>query len=204
MAPAKSSRKRLYIAIILAVVVVGGAAGFVGLKGSSGDIDPSKLTVAENGTMVKSVVATGKIEPTTKVEIKSRANGIIERLPVDVDTDVKAGDVLAELDKEQLRAVLRSAEANLQAARAAQTAAEAELKKNAVEAEGPEVEFARRNFERAQQLFGQKLVPQSQLDDAHSAVDVAENRKRAAQSQLFVTEAKVQQTKAQVAQAKAA
>ena len=113
-------------------------------------------------------------------------------------------DVLAELDKEQLRAVLRSAEANLQAARAAQTAAEAELKKNTVEAEGPEVEFARRNFERAQQLFGQKLIPQSQLDDAHSAVDVAENHKRAAQSQLSVTEAKVQQTKAQVAQAKAA
>src|SRR3954471_3794666 len=139
MPPAKPSRKRLYIAILLAVVAVGGVAGYVGLKGASSDIDPTKVVVAETGTMVKSVVATGKIEPTTKVEIKSRANGIIERLPVDVDTDVKAGDVLAELDKEQLRAVLRSAEANLQAARAAQTAAQAELKKNIVEAEGPDV-----------------------------------------------------------------
>src|SRR4051812_758602 len=203
MAPAKS-RKRLYVGLVAALVVIAAVAGFVRLKGASSEVDGTKIVTAETGTMVRSVVATGKIEPTTKVEIKSRANGIIERLPVDVDTDVKAGDVLAELDKEQLRAVLRSAEANLQAARAAQTAAEAELKKNAVEAEGPEVEFARRNFERAQQLFGQKLVPQSQLDDAHSAVDVAENRKRAAQSQLFVTEAKVQQTKAQVAQAKAA
>ena len=35
--------------------------------------------------MVKSVVATGKIEPITKVEIKSKANGIIEKLHVDVD-----------------------------------------------------------------------------------------------------------------------
>jgi HlyD family secretion protein len=204
MAPAKSSRKRLYLAIILAVVVVGAAAGFVGLKGSSGDIDPSKLAVAENGTMVKSVVATGKIEPTTKVEIKSRANGIIERLPVDVDSDVKAGDILAELDKEQLQAVLRSAEANLQAARAALAGAQAALKKNVVEAEGPEVEFARRNYDRAQQLVAQKLISQSQLDDAHSAIDVAENHKRAAQSQLTVSEANIAQAQAQVAQAKAA
>ena len=69
---------------------------------------------------------------------------------------MKAGDVLAELDKEQLQAVLRGAEANLQAARAALAGAEAALKKNIVEAEGPDVEFARRNYERAQQLFAQK------------------------------------------------
>jgi HlyD family secretion protein len=203
MAPAKRSRKRLYIAIVLSVIVVGAVAGFVGLKGASADIDPSKVAVAETGTMVKSVVATGKIEPTTKVEIKSRANGIIEKLPVDVDSDVKAGDILAELDKEQLQAVLRSAEANLLAARAAFDAAEANLKKDVVMAEGPDVQFAQRNFERAQQLFTQKLIPQSQLDDAHSAVDVAANHQRAAQSQLSVDQANVSQAKAQVAQAKA-
>jgi HlyD family secretion protein len=204
MAAANISKKRLYLAVVLALVVIGTAAGFVGLKGASTDIDPSKLVIAETGTMVKSVVATGKIEPTTKVEIKSRANGIIEKLPVDIDSDVKAGDVLAELDKEQLQAVLRSAEANLTAAQAALAGAHANLKKNTVEAEGPDVEFARRNYERAQQLFKQKLIPQSQLDDAHSAIDVAENRKRAAQSQLTVSEAAIKQAEAQVAQAKAA
>ena len=202
MAAPKPSRKRLYIASVLGVVLVAAVAGFA-VKGASTDIDASKLVTAETGTMVKSVVATGKIEPTTKVEIKSRANGIIERLPVDTDSDVKAGDVLAELDKEQLQAVLRSAEANLQAARAALAGAQAALKKNIVEAEGPEVEFARRNYDRAQQLFAQKLVSQSQLDDAHSAIDVAENRKRAAQSQLTISEANIAQAQAQVAQAKA-
>src|SRR5579872_6998044 len=157
MAAAKS-RKRLYFTAVLAVLVIGAAAGFVGLKGASTDIDPTKLVVAEAGTMVKSVVATGKVEPTTKVEIKSRANGIIEKLPVDIDYDVNAGDVLAELDKEQLQAMLRSNEANLQAARAALDAAEANLKKDTVMAEGPDVEFARRNYERAQQLFAQQLI----------------------------------------------
>jgi HlyD family secretion protein len=203
MAAAHASRKRLYFGIVAVLLVVLAVAGFARLKGASNDVDGTKLVTVETGTMVKSVVATGKIEPTTKVEIKSRANGIIEKLPVDVDTDVKAGDVLAELDKEQLRAVLRSAEANLQAARAALDAAEANLKKDVVIAEGPDVEFARRNYERSQQLFTQKLIPQSQLDDAHSAVEVAANRQRAAQSQLNVDQATVSQAKAQVAQAKA-
>ena len=200
----KTSRKRLYLTIVLVIVGAAAAAGFVRIKGASSDVDPSKVVTAEAGTMVKSVVATGKIEPTTKVEIKSRANGIIEKLPVDIDSNVNAGDVLAELDKEQLQAVLRSAEANLQAARAALAGAQAALKKNVVEAEGPDVEFARRNYDRAQQLFNQKLVSQSQLDDAHSAIDVAANRQRSAQSQLTVSEANIKQAEAQVAQAKAA
>jgi HlyD family secretion protein len=200
----KSSRKRWYIGSFLLVIVLGAVAGFAKLGGSSGEIDPGKLVTAETGTMVRSVVATGKIEPMTKVEIKSKANGIIEALPVDVDSEVKAGAVLAELDKEQLQAALRGAEANLQAARAALAGAEAALKKNIVEAEGPDVEFARRNYERAQQLFAQRLISQSQLDDAHSGIDVAENRKRAAQSQLVISQANIAQAQAQVAQAKAA
>jgi HlyD family secretion protein len=198
------SRKRWYIGGSLAATVIAVAAGFTKLGSASSEIDPGKLVAVEKGTMVRSVVATGKIEPTTKVEIKSKANGIIEALPVDVDSEVKAGAVLAELDKEQLQAALRGAEANLQAARAALAGAEAALRKNTVEAEGPDVEFARRNYERAQQLFGQRLISQSQLDDAHSAIEVAENKKRAAQSQLVISQANIAQAQAQVAQAKAA
>jgi HlyD family secretion protein len=160
--------------------------------------------IVERGTMVKSVVATGKVEPITKIEIKSKANGIIQALRVDVDSLVKEGDILAELDKDQLLAQVRGAEANLLAARAALKGAEAQLKKNIVEAEGPDADFSRRAYERAQTLFAQQLVSQSSLDEAHSAVDVAENRKRAAQSQLAVSQAKVAEAGAQVAQSKAA
>src|SRR5882724_10433870 len=201
---ARKSRKRLYIAAIAALVVVGGAAGFVTLKGASGEVDASKLATVELGTMVKSVVATGKVEPITKVEIKSKANGIIKVLNADVDRAVKEGDILVELDREQLAAALRGAEANLLAARASLEGAEAQLKKNGVEAEGPDEQFARRAYNRAQSLFEQNLIAQSALDDAHSLVDMADNRKRAAQSQLAVSQAKVTEARAQVAQAKAA
>ena len=200
----KRSRRRLYFGIGAVVLVVGGAAGFATLNGASPEIDPSRLATVERGTMVKSVVATGKVEPITKIEIKSKANGIIQRLNADIDLAVNEGDILVELDREQLAAALRGAEANLLAARASLEASEAQLQKNRVEAEGPDAEFARRAYERAQSLYTQHLIAQSALDDAHSLVDVADNRKRAAQSQLGVSQAKVAEARAQVAQAKAA
>lgn len=167
-------------------------------------VDPARLVRVEHGTMVRSVVATGKIEPITKVEIKSKANGIIERLTVDVDQIVDAGAVLAELDKENLTARLREARANLQAAEAAQQAAQAQLDKNRIEAESPDVAFAVRNHARAVQLFDQKLVSQSALDEAKSALDQAENRQRAAQGQLVISRARLVEAAAVVEQARAA
>jgi HlyD family secretion protein len=198
------TRKRLLVFGSVATLAVVGLAGLARLRGASVDIDPAKLAKAERGIMVRSVVATGKVEPITKVEIKSKANGIIKALRVNIDSPVAEGDILAELDKEQLVAQMRGAEANLLAARAALEGAEAQLKKNTVEAESPDVEFARRSYDRARSLFDQHLIAQSALDDAHSAVDVAENRRHAAQSQLAVSQARVSEARAQVAQAKAA
>ena len=105
----KKSRRLLYVlgsaTAILLIVIVAMAASHGGAK-----IDPEKLAKVERGDLAKSVVATGKIEPITKVEIKSKANGIIKALHVDVDSAVNPGDVLVELDKEQLMAALRGAE----------------------------------------------------------------------------------------------
>ena len=199
----KKSRKWSLIGGGVVVVAVA-AWGFSTLNGASSSIDPSQIATVERGTMVRSVVATGKVEPITKVEIKSKANGIIERLFVDVDQVVSAGQVLAELDKENLTARLREARANLQAAEAARAGALAQLRKNEIEAESPDVAFARRSFERAQQLSNQKLVSQSALDEAASALEQAENRQRAAAGQLVIAQARVTEATANVAQAVAA
>jgi HlyD family secretion protein len=200
----QKSRKRTLIAGAAVVVVAGGAWGFATLTGASANIDAAKIATVERGTMVRSVVATGKVEPITKVEIKSKANGIIEHLFTDVDQVVQPGQVLAELDKENLTARLREARANLQAAEAAREAAVAQLKKNEIEAEAPDVEFARRNNQRAEQLAEQKLVSQSQLDEAKSALEQAQNRQRAAAGQLVIAKARVAEATANVGQARAA
>jgi HlyD family secretion protein len=186
------------------VLLVGGIWGYTTLDGAASELDSSRIATIERGTMTKSVVATGKIEPIAKVEIKSKANGIIEKLMTDVDHVVRTGDVLVELDKENLRAQVREARANLQAARAALEASEAQLQKNRVEAEAPDVEFAKRNHARAQQLFADKLVSPQALDDARSALELAQNRKKAAQVQLGISKAKVAESTANVAQAEAA
>ncbi len=187
---------------VVALVATGAYLSTV--NGASAAIDPSRLVTVERGPMTRSVVATGKIEPITKVEIKSKANGIIERLAVDVDHRVEAGQVLAELDKENLNARLREAHANLEAARAALTAAEAQARKNEIEAEAPDLAFAKSAEQRARSLADQKLISQEALDQARTVYEQAANRQRAAQSQLLVSRAKIDEARAQVAQAQAA
>jgi HlyD family secretion protein len=199
----RKSRKAAVLAGVV-FLAVAGIWGFSALTGASSTIDPARIAVVERGAMLRSVVATGKVEPITKVEIKSKANGIIEKLYVDVDQVVQPGQVLAELDRENLTARLRQARANLQAAEAANEGAAAQLKKNEIEAQSPDVEYARRNSVRAQQLFDQKLVSQSGLDEAKSALEQAMNRQESARGQLVVSRAKIAEATANVAQAKAA
>ena len=193
------------LAFGVALLTLTGAGVYMAtLKGAADLIDPSRLATVELGTMTRSVVATGKIEPITKVEIKSKANGIIEQLAVDVDMRVAVGQVLAELDKENLNARLREARANLAAAKAALTAAEAQARKNEIEAEAPDVAFAQSARDRAQSLSDQKLISQEALDQTRNLHEQALNRQRAAQSQLLVSRAKIEEARAQVAQAQAA
>ena len=195
--------KRIGVVSVAALVVGGGLYAWLGGNTAQATFEPSRLATVEQDTMVRSVVATGKVEPIAKVEIKSKANGIIERLHVDVGDVIKAGDVLAELDKENLLARVREATANVQAAEAALLAARAQLEKNKVEAEGPDVEFAKRAARRAEDLAEQKLLPQSELDAAQSTYEQAVNRQKVARGQLAVSQARVSEATAQVSQARA-
>ncbi|MCC6162019.1 MAG: efflux RND transporter periplasmic adaptor subunit [Acidobacteria bacterium] len=195
--------RRVGVVSVVALAVGVGLYAWLGGNTAEATFEASRLATVEQDTMIRSVVATGKVEPIAKVEIKSKANGIIERLHVDVGHVVKAGDVLAELDKENLLARVREATANVQAAAAALLAARAQLEKNKVEAEGPDVEFARRAAQRAGDLADQKLLPQSELDLAQSTYEQAVNRQKAARGQLVVSQAKVSEAAAQVSQARA-
>ena len=173
------------------------------LSRPANDVDPSRLAAVEHGDIARSVVAIGRIEPVAKVEIKSKANGIIKDIKVEAGDLVNEGQMLVELDKDNLTARHREARAALLGAQANANAAQAELEKNKVEAEGVDVEFNKRNLERSEKLFKDGLIPQQKHDDARMALDIAENRQRAAQSQLSVTRARVAQAQAAIAQAEA-
>jgi HlyD family secretion protein len=200
----KKSRKLFWILGALIILSGLGVTGFVVMSRPTDEIDSSRLATVERGDIARSVVATGRIEPITKVDIKSKANGIIKELKVQVGDVVAPGQTLAELDKENLAARVREAKAALIGAESNLKAAEAQLEKNKVEAEGPEVPFAKRNFDRAERLLKDGVLPQQSYDDARSAYEMASNRQNVARAQLTVSEAKVAQAKAEVAQAQAA
>jgi HlyD family secretion protein len=201
---AKKRRRRIIIGSILALVLIGGGYGVYAALRPNHIIDPSKIASAERGDLARVVVATGKIEPLSKVEVKSKASGIVKKLYVDYGDRVKQGDVLADLDKVQLEASLHAAEANYQAAQAARDSANAQLERNKVDAEGPDVPFLKLNMERAQQMYKDGVMSKSLVEDAEKNYQLALNKQVSAQRNLAVSRAEIAKAEAQVAQAKAA
>ena len=67
----------------------------------------------EESNLQNSVTATGTIEPVTSVTVGTQVSGIVSRLYVDYNSEVKKGQVIAELDKTNLLSELNTAKANL-------------------------------------------------------------------------------------------
>jgi len=200
----KSRRRRRWIWVAVAVLVAGGAT--LGLKAAltrNHSVDPSKLARVERGDLARAVVAVGKIEPKAKVEVKSKASGIVKQIYVHYSDWVRKGQVLVELDKEELQARVREARAALMAAQAAEEAAIAAYERNQVEAQGPDVPFLKSSLDRARRLHQQGLIAKSVLEEADKAYQMALNRQMTALRNVSVSRAEVARAKAQVAQAQA-
>jgi len=202
----KNRRKRrgwILFGVIALLVLVGGFYGLSAALRPNNQIDPSKLANVTRGDLARSVVATGKIQPRAKVEAKSKASGIVKQILVDYGAFVKEGQVLVELDKEELRARVREANANLQAAQAALESAQAAHERNQVEAEGPDLPFLKASMERARNLHKEGLISKSLVEDAEKAYQLALNKQMVALRNVSVTRAEISRAKAQVAQAQA-
>jgi len=199
----KQRRKIIWISAIIVVVCLLAAGGVMAARSSGTKIDPTKLAKVERGDLVKSVVATGKVEPITKVEIKSKASGIVKKLYIEAGDHVKAGQVLADLDRVEMVAQVRQSEAQLQSSEATLNSAEADLARSKVDAEGVDVPMTKRAYERARSMAKQGVVSQSALDDAEKNYELATNKQHVAQAQVHVNAAKVVQARADVRRAEA-
>ena len=199
----KKRRRRIIWASIVLVVLFGGGYGVKAALSPNRTIDPSKLASVERGDLARVVVATGKIQPLSKIEIKSKASGIVKKLYVDYGDRVKQGRLLAELDKVQLEAAERASHASLQAAEAASDSAKASLERNKVDAEGPDVPFLKLNMERAEQMYKDGVMSKSLVEDAEKNYQLALNKQTSALRNLAVSRAEIAKAEAQVAQARA-
>ena len=199
----KKKRKRLIyggVALLLVLLIAGGliAATRGGTK-----IDPSKLQKVEKGDLAKSVVATGKVTPITKVEVKSKASGIVKHLLVDYGDKVKKGQLLAQLDKEEIEAQVEQSRAAAEAAEATLKGSEADYERAKVDAEGPDVPLLKRAYERAIGMAKEGVVSTSALEDAQKNYEMSLNKQNVSKAQVTVLKAKIAQSQGQLAQDRA-
>jgi HlyD family secretion protein len=199
----KKRKKRLIyggIGLLLVLLIAGGliAATHGGTK-----IDASKLQKVEKGDLAKSVVATGKVTPITKVEVKSKASGIVKKLLVDAGDKVKKGQLLAQLDKEEIEAQVEQSRAAVQAAEASLTSSEADYERAKVDAEGPEVPLLKRAYDRAIGMAKEGVVSTSALEDAEKNYELALNKQNVSKAQATVLKAKIAQSQGQLGQDRA-
>ena len=199
----KKRRKRLIyggVGLLLVLLIAGGliAATHGGTK-----IDPSKLQKVEKGDLAKSVVATGKVTPITKVEVKSKASGIVKKLLVDAGDKVKKGQLLAQLDKEEIEAQVEQSRAAVQAAEASLISSEADYERAKVDAEGPEVPLLKRAYDRAIGMAKEGVVSTSALEDAQKNYELALNKQNVSKAQATVLKAKIAQSQGQLGQDRA-
>ncbi|MBI4586799.1 MAG: efflux RND transporter periplasmic adaptor subunit [Planctomycetes bacterium] len=149
------------------LVVIGGlSAGAYAWYSSAQPppIQPERLVEPHVGDIARGVIAVGRVEPRTRVEVKSKANGIIRKFHVDVNDPVRAGQVIVELDQEILQARVAEAEGKLKQAMAALEQARAEIQRIETEKNDPELAFAEKYWQRAQNLYAEGVASEDQRD----------------------------------------
>ncbi len=199
----KKRRKRLIYGGIGLVLVLLIAGGLIAATRGGTKIDPSKLQKVEKGDLAKSVVATGKVTPITKVEVKSKASGIVKKLLVDAGDRVKKGQLLAQLDKVEIEAQVEQSRAAVESAEASLTSSQADYERAKVDAEGPDVPLLKRAYDRAVGMAKEGVVSTSALEDAQKNYELALNKQNVSKAQATVLKAKIAQARGQLGQDRA-
>jgi HlyD family secretion protein len=141
--------------VVLLVLGAAAAAGWYYFR-QNGKQPVEYLTAAvSRGDVTQAVTATGTLQPVITVEVGSQISGIIDKVMVDFNSEVKQGDVVAHIDSGTYESRLRSAEAELANAKANHR-------------------LVQLNAERTATLQQNGLVPQSELDQALAQLAQAE------------------------------
>lgn len=121
--------------------------------------------VLEHGAIIQSVAANGTLNPVVLVSVGSQVSGIVKRLHADFNDQVKAGQVLLELDPTLIHAQLQQSEANFASAQAS-------------------LELAQANEARTRGLFEQEYVTRQDVDTAVQVLKAAKAQLDLAQAQV--------------------
>jgi len=201
---ASRKNKRLWVWLgigLVVVLVVGGIGLFHLAKGDP--IDPNRLAKVTRGDVARSVIATGKIQPITKVEVKSKASGIVQKLYVDINDHVKKGQELALLDQQEIEDQVDAQRAQLASSEANVTTYEANIQQDKVNAAAPDLPMYKATLDRNLEMQKEGIVSRQTLDDANRDYLAELTKRDAAKAQIGVDTAKLKQARAQVLQSEA-
>lgn len=123
-----------------------------------------KTHTLAKGEVTQTVSANGTLNPVTLVSVGTQVSGTVKKLHVDFNDQVKAGQILAELDDAIYSAQVRQSDASMASAQAA-------------------LQLARSNETRMKSLFKEEYVSRQELDQAVQARESAEAQARLARAQ---------------------
>lgn len=156
---------RARILVTLAVLTLAGVFAWYFTNSAATPRERYRSQAAERGDIVQTIAANGTLSPVTLVNVGTQISGTVQKLHADYNQQVRAGQVLAELDPSLIRAAIRQTESGL-------ASAQANLK------------LARAKETRTGELVEKNFVARSQLDDAIEAREAAQAQVQAAGAQL--------------------
>lgn len=197
--------KRVWLAALAAVAVAAGAGLWWSPRAAS-DAVPYRTAKIERGKLQATVASSGIVNPVALVTVGSQVSGQIRDLLVDFNSEVKAGQLLAQIDPETFEYRLRSAQADVDASRAAVATAQANLLAALTQVSRAQVDLAeaQRDLDRKLSLVEKQFIAQSEADKARALVNTSREALKAVQAQVGVAEAGVHSAQANVAQREAA
>lgn len=128
------------------VLALGAVAMLASCGGKNNEISYSTEKVMK-GDISTSVTATGTIEPVTEVEVGTQVSGIIDKIYVDFNSEVRKGQLIAELDKTNLISRLSSAKSQL-------------------ESNKSDYEYQKKNLERMKELHAKQYISEDEYESA--------------------------------------
>jgi RND family efflux transporter MFP subunit len=183
-------RRSTFVRIVVVVAAAGAAVGLTGCAGervsqaaAAAPLPSVSVVRAQTGTIEAVLELSGNLVPETRVDIRSKMPGTLDKVLVQIGDRVTEGQILATLDRREIDAQVDAAAAAVAVVRAGVDAADAALQNAAQE------------VERARNLYEKGALPKQRLD-------AAETQWRAARAQRDLATANVEQASATLRRAR--
>lgn len=139
-------KKLKLILILLLLVAAGAAVYFIFFSENKNSVVVVSAQPAKMGSIANVVTATGTIEPIQQVEVGTQVSGEVKKVYVDYNSQVKAGQLIAELDKTNLKVSVSEAQISYEKAL-------------------NELNYIKKNYERQKSLYADKLISEADFDE---------------------------------------